>query len=55
MLGLLAGSVVVGGDTSFTVATLVFWTTVFSDLELKTGLKESSENFTGDGLKVSAW
>ena len=55
MLGLLAGSVVVGGDTSFAVATLVFWTTVFSDLGLKTGLKESSEDFTGDGLKVSAW
>ena len=37
----------------FVFATMAFWTTIFSDFEGFTGLKESSEDLVGDGLKVS--
>ena len=38
------------------LAKIVFLRTIFSDFGVcTTGLKESSEDFAGDGLKVSAW
>ena len=53
-------SVSLGDGISSGLAKIVFLRMIFSDLGPKlgvctTGLKESSDAFAGDGLKVSAW
>ena len=49
-------SVSLGDGISSGLAKIVFLRMIFSDLGVcTTGLKESSDAFAGDGLKVSAW
>ena len=44
------------GVCSGRISKILFWTMIFSDLGVCTGLKESSEDLADDdGLKVSAW
>ena len=48
-------SVFVVDGVCLVFATMAFLITIFSDFEGFAGMKESSEDFVGDGLKVSAW